>query len=90
MEPRNGTTNYDTLGLAGTTRTIGAETVTVLMYDPSGNVLWATGITKPTNSTAGYAKGAIFIDTDVAAGTGSVNLNKGDTTACEFTLVTQA
>ncbi len=89
-EPRNGTTNYDTLGTDGTSRLIGAETITVLMYDPAGDVLLAQGLTVPTDATSGYAKGCLFIDTDVATGTTGLNCNKGTRTSCQFTAVTQA
>ncbi len=72
----------------------GALTITgasgVLIKDGSGNALLATGTTVPTDGTAGYAKSCLFIDTDVATGTGSLYLNKGTTAACAFTLVTQA
>lgn len=76
--------------LGGDSRTVGSETVSVLLEDSSGNILWATGTTVPTNSTAGYAKGALFIDTDVAAGTDSLYQNTGDTSASTFEKVEQA
>lgn len=86
----NGVTNYNTVGLDGTTILQGAETITVLLRDPDSNILWATGTTVPTNATSGYAKGCLFIDTDVATGTTGLNCNKGTTTSCQFTAVTQA
>lgn len=82
-------TNFNAVGLNGSTEVIGAETVAVLLRDGNGDVLFATGTTLPTDATTGYAKGCIFIDTDIATGTGSMYLNKGVKTACVFSLVTQ-
>lgn len=82
-------TNYNAVGLMGSTEVLGSETVAVLLRDGNGDVLFATGTTLPTDATTGYAKGCIFIDTDVATGTGSMYLNKGVNTACVFSLVTQ-
>jgi len=64
--------------------------VTVLIQDASGKALLATGVTVPTNATDGFAKGCLFIDTDVASGTTGLNCNKGTATSCVFTAVTQA
>jgi hypothetical protein len=64
--------------------------ITVYLRDENGDILFASGTTLPSNSTTGYAKGCVFIDTDVAGGTGSFNLNKGTKTSCTFSLVTQA
>lgn len=64
--------------------------VNVLYEDAAGNALLATGITVPTDSGAGYAKGCLFIDTDVGAGTSGVYCNIGTTAACNFNLVTVA
>lgn len=68
---------------------LGASPTKVFIEDDEGKVLLATGTTVPTGGTNGFAKGAIFIDTDVAAGTGGTYLNKGTKTSCDFTLVTQ-
>jgi hypothetical protein len=83
-------TNFNAVGLNGSTEVIGAETVAVLLRDSNGDVLFATGTTVPTDATDGYAKSCIFLDTDVATGTGSMYLNKGTKDSCVFTLVTQA
>lgn len=91
MAQQNGkVTNYNAVQFDGISETVNSVNITVLMADPSGNILFATGTTVPTDTSSGYAKGCIFIDTDVAAGTGSFYLNKGSTTSSEFTLVTQA
>jgi hypothetical protein len=82
------------LNLSGISRTAAqsgaASAIKVLMKDGSGNVLLATGAAVPADTTAGYAKGCLFIDTDVAGGTTGLNCNKGTTTSCAFTAVTQA
>jgi len=62
----------------------------VLLEDPLGDILLATGTTVPTDTADGYAKGCLFIDTDVATGTGGLYCNKGTKDSCVFTLVTQA
>lgn len=67
-----------------------ADGVTVLFKDAAGNALLATGTTVPTDSGAGYAKGCLFIDTDVAAGTSGLYVNIGSTTECNFNLVSNA
>lgn len=83
-------TNYNGVQLDGITEVVGAETISVLLADQAGLILWATGTTVPTDTTAGYAKGALFIDTNVAGGTGGLYCNKGTTASSAFTLVTQA
>jgi len=76
-------------GLDGRAETAGGQSVRVYMRDAAGFILFATGTTIPTATSAGFAKGCIFIDTDVAGGTGGTYLNKGTTSSCSFTLVTQ-
>lgn len=61
----------------------------ILLRDGSGYIVMEQGTSVP-GSVAGYAKGAIFFDTDVAGGTGGTYLNKGTTSSASFTLVTQA
>lgn len=63
-------------------RTVGS--VKVLLKDSDGNILKATGTTVPSDGVAGYAKGCLFIDTDVGAGTSGIYENVGTTTACNF------
>ena len=64
--------------------------VKVLAKDGAGNALLATGETVPTDADAGYAKGCLFIDTNVGAGTSGLYCNIGTTAACNFNLVTVA
>jgi hypothetical protein len=61
----------------------------VLLRDGSGFIVMEQGTAVP-GAVAGYAKGALFFDTDVAGGTGGVYANKGTTASASFTLVTQA
>lgn len=91
MAQQNGkVTNYNAVQLDGISETVNSVSITVLLADPSGNILFAQGTTVPTDGSSGYAKSCLFIDTDVATGTGSLYLNKGTTTSSQFTLVTQA
>ena len=45
-------------------KTIGSVTVNVTEFDPSGNIKEAFGTTVPTSGSAGFAKSALFTDTD--------------------------
>jgi hypothetical protein len=74
----------------GRDETINSIAVTVNLRNANGDILHCEGLTKPTDGSTGYAKGCIFIDTDVAGGTGAFYVNKGTKTSCTFTLVTQA
>lgn len=85
-----GQTGFNSVELIGYPLKIGAESFSTLLTDGSGNVLLATGTTVPTDAGAGFAKGCLFIDTDVATGTTGLNCNKGTTTSCQFTAITQA
>ena len=67
-----------------------AAGVTCLIADSSGLALLATGTTVPADAGALYAKGCLFIDTNVATGTGGLYCNKGTAASCAFTLITQA
>ena len=71
----------DTFGAtaAGTTNDI-----KVLLRDASEKILIATGTEVPTDATAGYAKGCLYIDTDVATGSTGLYENVGTTTSCNF------
>jgi len=62
----------------------------VLLRDGAGDIVIEQGTTVPTDTTTGYAKGAHFLKSNVATGTGGVYFNKGTNTSCVFSLVTQA
>jgi hypothetical protein len=65
-------------------------TVYVLIEDAVGDILWCTGDTMPTDGLSGFAKGCIFIDTDVADNSQGVYFNIGTNTSAEFSLNTGA
>lgn len=90
--PRNSNqTVFSSLQTNGqATETINSIAITTILCDGNGDVLLATGLTVPTNGSSGYAKGCLFIDTDVAGGTTGLNCNKGTNTSAAFTAVTQA
>ena len=67
-----------------------ATGVVGILLDENGKALLATGTTVPSNGANGYAKGCLFIDTDVATGTTGLYCNKGTSSSCVFTAVTQA
>ena len=67
-----------------------AAGVTILLKDADGKALLATGTTVPADAGSLYAKGCLFIDTNVATGTTGLYCNKGTAASCVFTAVTQA
>lgn len=58
-----------------------------LQMDSSNKVLLASGATVPTNGTAGYAKGCVFIQTDTATGLCARYENIGTTASCQFRVI---
>lgn len=76
--------------LLGASVTINSQVVSVNLRDASGNVLHCSGTVTVTDGGAGYAKGCLYIKTDVAAGTSGLYVNVGTTAACNFDLVTDA
>jgi hypothetical protein len=69
--------------VCGEPRKVGTEGITIIQYDSNDNVLYAKGATVPTDSTAGYAVGCIFIDTTSGAGA-TFYVNEGSITSCDF------
>ena len=67
-----------------------AAAINVLVRDGSGYILWATGTGVPADATKGYAKGCLFIDTDVVAATTGLYVNVGTTAECDFDAVSDA
>lgn len=55
----------------------------VVVRDPVRGILLAFGETVPTDATAGYATGCIFIHTDGSAGT-ALYCNEGTSSSCDF------
>lgn len=64
--------------------------VKVLIRDTDSDILLATGVDVPADTTAGYAKACSFIDKSVSTGTTGLYCNKGTNLSCVFTAVTQA
>lgn len=79
--------HIDELTLSGVNAKPGGVACTVLIRDEWGKILLARGTSVPTDGTAGFAKGCLFIDTDVATGKRAVFENRGTTTSCAFALV---
>ncbi len=77
-------TNFSGVQFDGITETINSVSVNVIQADPSGDVLSCSGTTVPTDASSGYAKGCIFIKTDVATGTTGRYENIGTNTSCLF------
>lgn len=89
--PRNSNyTVYTAMQGSGAAETINSQSIVGYLADSNGDLLLCTGTAVPTDGGSGYAKGCLFIDTDVATGTTGLNCNKGTNTACAFTAVTQA
>lgn len=61
----------------------------VYLEDSAGNAMYVTGTTVPTDGTAGYGKGCIFVDTDAAAGSIFFG-NEGTATSCDFDAISVA
>lgn len=76
--------------LTGVFRGAVGEDTLVLLEDNLGNVLFATGSSVPADGSSGYAKGCLFINTTPGPLTAKLYCNKGITTSCSFTLITQA
>ena len=62
----------------------------IISKDNETNALLVTGTTVPTDATSGYAKWALFIDTDVASGTSGLYVNVWTKASCVFKLVSNA
>lgn len=76
----------------GFVRTINSESIRVLEEDVNGHILYATGTSAATtqDSQAGYAKGAVYVKTDVVTGTNGRYINVGTTASSSFKLETVA
>lgn len=73
--------------LAGIPNHVGAEDVSVLLRNSVMDILYCTGLVKPTDHTAGYAKGCLFIDTDEVDHTTGLYVNIGTNLLCDFDAV---
>ena len=79
-----------TLSQGATLAATAVSGITHLLKDAAGKTLLATGATLPADTGALYAKGCLFIDTDVASGTSGLYTNVGTSTSCVFKLVSNA
>jgi len=82
-----GTYIADQLRIVGKVVTINSQSIRVLQRDADGNVLFATGTATVTNAGSGYAKGCLYIDTDIADGSPALYCNIGTTTSCNFNIL---
>lgn len=71
------------LQIDGRDETISSKAITVYLQDADGKILMAGGADVPTDATAGYAKGCIFIQTDGGVAT-TFYVNEGSNTSCDF------
>ena len=55
-----------------------------------GMIMYATGPDVPADTTAGYAKGCLFVDVNVAAGTTGLYVNVGTDASANFDAVSDA
>ncbi len=75
--------NVTSLQVDGFTKKVGTPIVTVLKWNPAGDISEAQGATVPTDTDAGYAKGCVFIKTDGGVGS-TLFLNEGSATSADF------
>ena len=76
--------------LSGIPCSTGTQSITVLLRDATNKILLATGTTVPTDNDTLFAKGCLFIDTDVGTGTSGLYVNVGTDLLCVFKLVSNA
>lgn len=53
-------------------------------------IIYVTWTTVPTDATDGYAKGCLYVDTDVTSGTSGLYVNVWTDSSCIFKLVSNA
>lgn len=86
--------SYGAIRLLGDTKDNAAAGTTgdisIYLYDEADDILYARGTDVPADTTSGYAKGCLFVDTDVAAGTTGLYVNVGTNTSCNFDAVSDA
>ncbi len=71
------------LQLGGEPISRGGVNLVALLFDSSGDVLWGKGATVPTDSSAGFAVGCLFVDTTGGANA-TLYVNEGSATSCDF------
>jgi hypothetical protein len=67
-------------------------TADILVYlrDQAGKILFASGPDVPVDTSTRYAKGALFIDTNVGTGTTGLYVNVGTASSSVFKAVSNA
>ena len=75
------------LQATGNSETPDTTTVTVLERDASGYITKAKGVTVPTDAETGYAKGCLFVDTNVADDVPNTYINVDDESGCDFNVM---
>lgn len=71
-------------------KTINSQSIRVNLEDNSWNILHCSWTATITDAGSWYAKGCLYIDTDVASGTSWLYVNVGTSTSCVFKLITNA
>jgi hypothetical protein len=64
--PGKGATNVNVIQTDGYAEVVNSISIAVLRRDSNGDILECSGTTVPTDASSGYAKGCIFLKTDVA------------------------
>lgn len=64
--------------------------IEVYIRDRNDMIIYATGLEVPADTTAGYAKGCLFVDKNVAAGTTGLYVNVGTEASANFDAVSDA
>ena len=89
--PRNSNYTVNTaIQETGAVETINSQSITGILADGNGDLVICSGTVTITDGGTGFAKGCMYLKTNVATGTGGTYFNKGTNTACAFTLATQA
>lgn len=70
--------------LIGNAETVNSQSITVLEKDSNGDILRCTGTVTVSDGGSGYAKGCIYIKTNVSAGSTGIYENVGTNTSCNF------
>lgn len=73
------------ISVAGNSVTINSIVLNAVEYT-AGNITKCTGATIPTDGSAGFAVGAIWIDTDSGSET-TFYVNEGSATSCDFNVI---
>ena len=71
----------------GNVVTINSQSIRVYDRDENGNVLRCSGTVTVTDAGSGYAKGCMYIKTDVSTGTSGLYQNVGTSSSCLFRLM---